>query len=418
MARVSYDVGRAVDALAVDDDTDRPQSLYVAAFRELEEAFEQFGQKGARRVVVFVDDLDRCLPANALDVLESMKLFFDLEGFVFVVGLDEAVVQRAVRARFADPAPRTGQVEPAAEPAPGGRVDEKLERDYVEKIFQVPYRLPAMVDRQLGDLLEAMYGEAGLPPSQADDFRDRVARYLAFVAVQGQVNPREVKRFLNTYTLQTLVRPELDRDTVLALQTLLFRADWRALYDAILADSPRFVATLTRYRDERDERAFEDLSPELAVLRPDLAEFLTSDPAAALSRHQSLDAYLSSLESTRVTTPPWLTAAYQELGRLRAETRRTLRLPEPDDADRVRLAGLCREVSSRLFSLTADTPSASVAETAAAGVTTLIGQLEAAGAELESLSATPERFRERLAEIADRLLATADRLYRALRTFR
>jgi predicted KAP-like P-loop ATPase len=39
------------------------------------------------KIVIFVDDLDRCLPDNALDVIESMKLFFDLPGFVFVVGL-------------------------------------------------------------------------------------------------------------------------------------------------------------------------------------------------------------------------------------------------------------------------------------------------------------------------------------------
>ena len=39
-----------------------------------------------RRFVVFIDDLDRCLPDKALQVLESMKLFFDLDGFVFVVG--------------------------------------------------------------------------------------------------------------------------------------------------------------------------------------------------------------------------------------------------------------------------------------------------------------------------------------------
>ena len=42
-----------------------------------------------------------------------------------------------------------------------------------------------------------------------------VAESLACLAMRGRVNPREVKRFLNTYTLQTLVRPQLKRDVVL-----------------------------------------------------------------------------------------------------------------------------------------------------------------------------------------------------------
>jgi predicted KAP-like P-loop ATPase len=95
-AKVKYDVGKALDSLSSADEPENAQSLYVAAFDELSHAFAQFAAGGVTRVVVFVDDLDRCLPANALDVLESIKLFFDLSGFVFVVGLDEDVVERAV----------------------------------------------------------------------------------------------------------------------------------------------------------------------------------------------------------------------------------------------------------------------------------------------------------------------------------
>jgi hypothetical protein len=115
--------------------------------------------------------------------------------------------------------------------------------------------------------------------------------------VERRINPREVKRFLNTYTLQMLVRPELDRDTVLALQTLLFRYDWRTLYDAILTDSTLFIDALQRYRGGED-LAFEDLSPELTVLPAELGEYLRQPAAEALTRTLSLDPYMSSLETS------------------------------------------------------------------------------------------------------------------------
>ncbi|WP_299088229.1 P-loop NTPase fold protein [uncultured Microbacterium sp.] len=104
IASVSYDAGKGLSELGSTSDTDGPKSLYVAAFAELERAYREFRDGGVERVVVFVDDLDRCLPAHALEVLESMKLFFDMEGFILVVGLDESVVERAVISRLATPA--------------------------------------------------------------------------------------------------------------------------------------------------------------------------------------------------------------------------------------------------------------------------------------------------------------------------
>jgi hypothetical protein len=346
-AKVSYDVGKSIEALTLSGEPEQPQSLYVAAFEELSQAFAELSAHGITKIVVFVDDLDRCLPDNALDVIESMKLFFDLPGFVFVVGLDEKVVQRAVRTRFPE---ASGSGPATADPSPRGKVtpEAQLARDYVEKIFQVPYRLPPMVAEQLNELLAAMYNEAELPAAQLNDFRDRVTRYLQHVAVRGQINPREVKRFLNTYTLQMLVRPGLDRNIVLALQTLVFRYDWRVLYDAILTDTLLFSDALTRFRDG-DDRAFEDLSPDLTAVQEELASCLRSDAFAALATVGSLDPYLTSLESTG-GTQPWLGIAYKEIGRLRLEVRRLRAIQSPTESDRLALSSFAADVASMLES--------------------------------------------------------------------
>jgi hypothetical protein len=347
-AKVTYDVGKSIDALTMSGEPDQPQSLYVAAFRELSQAFEELSEQGMTKIVVFVDDLDRCLPDNALDVIESMKLFFDLPGFVFVVGLDEQVVQRAVRTRF----PEISGPAPAAAGASQGVAvtpEAQLARAYVEKIFQVPYRLPPMVAGQLNDLLEAMYKEADLPAEQSKDFRSRVALYLQHVAVRGRINPREIKRFLNTYTLQMLVRQDLDRDIVLALQTLVFRGyDWRVLYDAILIDSMLFSDALNRYRGG-DDRAFEDLSPDLVTMQDELAAYLRSDAVTALAGAQSLEPYLTSLASAG-TTQTWLITAYNQIGQLRTEIRRIRAIESPAQSDREALVKISTNVASMLES--------------------------------------------------------------------
>jgi hypothetical protein len=307
---ISVDPGKALDEMTdAHDVAGSPQSLYFAAFKELTSAFAEVRDAGVDRIVVMVDDLDRCLPEQALTVLESMKLFFDMLGFVFVVGLDENVVKSAVRTKFAVMAP--GSDDPH---------ETQLERDYLKKIFQVPYTLPAMMSGQLDDLLRWLYQHGGIEGAQQQDLRDRVSRYLDYVGTDGRLNPREVKRFINAYTLSRMIRSDLDADTLLALQTMDFRTDWDVLYDNVLLSEPDiFAQALSNFVDNRDDHAFEDLWPQVGVLSAELAAFLRSPEAAGL-RRPDLAGYVSFLETTR-TAQSWVTEAMRDVGVLRAQVR-------------------------------------------------------------------------------------------------
>jgi KAP family P-loop domain/Double zinc ribbon len=297
---VSYDAKPAMDALdalSTGPGSLGPKSLYVAAFQELRSAFADLGQAGISRIVVFVDDLDRCLPGNALEVLESMKLFFDLPGLVFVVGLDETVIDRAIQAKYsaAGSYGSSGIIDGSG-PTKADSLSG-VGREYAKKIFQIPYTLPVMLPEQLDDLLDSMYVEARIEDDQLKDLRERVRPYLEVIAVQRRVNPREVKRFINSYTMQTLIRPDLIPEVILALQTLTFRPDWQEVYDAVIANPNHFGKTLAAYRDGADEK-FRENFPGLPELSADLKEFLTSALLQPVVDEPDLDPYLSSLRST------------------------------------------------------------------------------------------------------------------------
>lgn len=308
---VSLDPGKALDEMTdtPDDPAANPQSLYYGAFQELTAAFTDVQGTGLSRIVVFVDDLDRCLPERALTVLESMKLFFDMPGFIFIVGLDERVVESAVRTKF------------VRRPDDGGReLERQVEQEYLKKIFQLPYTLSAMVPGQLGDLLAWLnqYGQLG--DAQRQDLNLRVRRYLKYVATEGRINPREVKRFINAYTLQRMIRPDLSPDTVLALQTIDFRRDWEKVYeDIVLAEPDVFAETLRLLRQDGDSHAFEDLWPDVGILPLELSEFLRSREAATLVR-PDLERYVSFLESTH-SMQSWVKDAMRDVGLLRRQIR-------------------------------------------------------------------------------------------------
>lgn len=307
---ISMDPDKALESISEihDDATATPQSLYYAAFEQLSKAFADVQGAGLSRIVVFVDDLDRCLPERALTVLESMKLFFDTQGFIFVVGLDERVVQSAVRTKF------------ARNPDQEKDTDRQVEREYLNKIFQLPYTLPKIAPAQLDDLLTWLDKYGALGDEQRIDLRDRVKKYLYYVAKEGRINPREVKRYINAYTLQRMIRPELEAETALALQTIDFRGDWERFYEEIVLAEPDFFTEILRGFRGGNESAFEDVWPEVGVLSAELSDFLRSDLAEKLAAEYNLERYVSSLETTR-TTQSWVQEAMRDVGMLRRQCR-------------------------------------------------------------------------------------------------
>ena len=89
--------------------------------------------------VVFVDDLDRCLPEKAVETLELIKTMFNTESFAFVLALDDEVIERGIGHRY-----KEYQL-----------VGKKPEMpitgfEYLEKIVHLPFRLPALTREQAG----------------------------------------------------------------------------------------------------------------------------------------------------------------------------------------------------------------------------------------------------------------------------
>lgn len=410
--KVSYDVGAALSAVEPASDPAAPQSLYLAAFQELNAAFGDLKSAGIDRVVVFVDDLDRCMPVNALEVLESIKLFFDLPGFVFVVGLDEDIVQSAVQTKFGGPAAASHK--PEANGQEGYSVaSHELGREYVKKIFQVPYALPPVLAEQLNELLRSMFAEARLDQGQFDDLHNRVRPYLNYITIARRVNPREVKRFINSYTLQVIVRPDLHPGAVLALQTISFRLEWRSFYEALAGDPALFRRLLMSFRDG-DEAAFEDFNPDVQVIPPGLSGYLTSELAEPLTAVPSLDAYISSLEATTRSRDSWVLDALSQLNDVRRMVREAAAAGDLSADSVNQIGNKAMEASSmilsmsgptsrskgpsRLSRLLSDLQQAGHSLTAAAGQAGISNE---AAERLEQLTAATGRLREELAIIRD-----------------
>jgi KAP family P-loop domain len=263
-------------------------SFYHAAFKHLSEAITEISGQGARRVVIFVDDLDRCLPASALEVLESMKLLFGERGCVFVVALDDEIVRKAVTVKYGADAEVSGT-------------------EYIKKIFQVPFNVPRTGIAQLPDYLYLIEHTADFSADQVADFRDHVRPHFSYLAEAGAINPREIKLLINSYVLQLKVlwprlEDNLNPDVVLALLCMKSRLDWLPVHDQLIAE-PQLVQSLLKDMVESDG---ELLLPGAAdPVPPSLLRYLSEAAWPLLDEVTDLRHYLAAAESAW-SADPWI----------------------------------------------------------------------------------------------------------------
>jgi predicted KAP-like P-loop ATPase len=100
----------------------------IHAFRE--EFDELLSATGIKQLIILIDDLDRCLPKPAIETLEAIRLFLFTSRTAFVIAADEAMIEYAVREHFPDLPAASGPLTYA--------------RNYLEKLIQVPFRIPAL----------------------------------------------------------------------------------------------------------------------------------------------------------------------------------------------------------------------------------------------------------------------------------
>ena len=207
------------------DEDNLPETIHQ--FRE--DFKDLLDEAKVEQLVVLIDDLDRCLPTTAVQTLEAIRLFLFVPKSAFVIGADEAMIEYAVRQHFPE-------LPVASGPLP-------YARNYLEKLIQVPFRIPALGAQETRIyvtllLVQSIVGEDhdgfdnlsakgkeslrepwhGVGLSQTDvqevdeGAKDELnsafvlAQQIAPILAEGtKGNPRQIKRFLNALLVRQVI---------------------------------------------------------------------------------------------------------------------------------------------------------------------------------------------------------------------
>lgn len=262
LKRISWSraaIALASGAVTMQWDPDKVVEAFTPKTKEAPDSMTGFRDEFAEllddldldRVVVLVDDLDRCLPGAVTATFEAIKLFLSVPKMVFIIAADQDMVRDAI-AVSVDSTSR----------------GDRFAARYLDKIIQLPVSLPRLAPHEAEAYTALLLARSENP--DANQFSELVAHCrerrrsnavplvgdlgslswrpsditlsLAAQLAQGMgadkvSNPREVKRFLNAFAVRQSIAKARSIEVAPAViaKLLLLEDRYRDDFDQLVA---------------------------------------------------------------------------------------------------------------------------------------------------------------------------------------
>jgi hypothetical protein len=207
-----------------------------SAVHEFRGDFEKLiNDTGKERVIVLVDDLDRCLPEHIIDSLEAIKLFLNVEKTAFVIAADEDIVSGAISKQYKDMINLSNR---RSTDNSNDMLGRSLGSDYLDKFIQIPYSIPKLSNQEVETYVTLLFCESMMEKKDFNVIYEDYHKFIVEHKFEGygwdnvkdmngvkenlplrsiitfmsrctsslsnslHRNPRQIKRFLNAFELR------------------------------------------------------------------------------------------------------------------------------------------------------------------------------------------------------------------------
>ena len=203
-----------------------------------------------QKIVVYIDDLDRIDPVDAVSLLELLKNVFDIDNCVFVLAIDYEIVVKGLKEKFGQFSDDTGDSE---------------FRAYFDKIIQLPFMMP-IGQYDIGRYVRSLLIETGF--LEEEQRYDAEIKEILSYTIGG--NPRSLKRLVNSLSLIDIfakVRDDIDdieqEEDLLLFALICMQIEFPKIY-SVLVDNSDFrkwnqketAFTVTKKKEEKNKDRF------------------------------------------------------------------------------------------------------------------------------------------------------------------
>ena len=225
-------------------------TVYFDGFEEIKKEIKNLRLNNpAFRIIVFVDDLDKCSPKKALEILELIRVIHDIEGFVYIIGISHDMIIKL------------SNIE-------NNETNNDGEH-YIKKLIQIPITLPKWSNQDIVNLVKDLVKKGMIH----DKFKEVVDKNIELISVAMDNNPREIKRFLNNFFVAHEIfsgkknfeakelifsgKKNFEAKELLLIQAIHLR--WNKFYNILVKSDDSFFKGLDKYLKMDDETRLKSL---------------------------------------------------------------------------------------------------------------------------------------------------------------
>ncbi len=146
------------------------------------------GENESRKILIVFDNLDRCEKNSVLETLSTIKTYLDFPGCLYIITCDDQALKKHLQTVY------------------GENESQEFSKDFLDKLFQVTFRFPSLVEKDRDAFIGRCIGELGL---QLNLESERQVRQILTLAYKGQT-PRQIKRFLNDFGLYFIIAKAIE----------------------------------------------------------------------------------------------------------------------------------------------------------------------------------------------------------------
>ena len=200
------------------------------------------------RIIIFVDDLDKCSPKKVHEILEIIRVFQEVEGFIFILGISDDMINKL------------GEM---------GTRGKNNGDHYIKNLIQIHISLPKWSNQDIVKLVRDFIKKGMIH----DKLKDVVDKNIELISLAIENNPREIKRFLNNFIVcyeifsgkksfeaRELIfsgKKSFEARELLVIQAIHLR--WKKFYNILVKSDQSFFKVLDKYLKMDKETRFKNL---------------------------------------------------------------------------------------------------------------------------------------------------------------
>jgi hypothetical protein len=179
------------------------------------------------KIVIIIDELDRCRPTYAVQLLERIKHLFDVEGVVFMLGIDRNQLSHSIKALYGSEFDSTG---------------------YLKRFIDIDYRLTEpLLGSYCSSLFERFEINSLLSKRQLANNNNKVSDlndlkfYLGYLMSSANMSLRDREQIISRLRVVLPTIPMNEKPFPVTLSILLFLREWdRKTYTSVMSDNLTF----------------------------------------------------------------------------------------------------------------------------------------------------------------------------------